>query len=320
MDYKKIIKSRALRLKIIQLLSFIPDKPMIKLQYRIKTGHRLNLNNPRRFTEKLQWYKLYYKNPKMVQCVDKYDVREYVKSKGLESILVPCYGVFDSAAEINWESLPNEFVMKDTLGCGGNSVIIVRDKEKEDISRLNSIANEWTKQNAHKPFGGREWPYYSGKKHRIIIEKLLKSNERNGPSCNKASSHEDLVEYKYFCFNGKATWIYVLADRKMGKNVGVGIYDKNFKRQKAVRADEKPLQQIVEKPTTFNLMKEIAKILSDEFPEARIDLYDVNGEIKFGEITFYDGSGYMTFEPDEFDIIFGDSFDLPPKMVGCHIA
>lgn len=108
-DYKKIIKSRELRLKILKIFSFIPDKPMVKFQYLLKTGHRLNQKNPKRFTEKLQWYKLYYKNPLMIQCVDKYDVREYVKPKGLEDILIPCYGVYNSPDEIDWGSLPNQF-------------------------------------------------------------------------------------------------------------------------------------------------------------------------------------------------------------------
>ena len=106
MNYKKIFRSREMRQNILNLLSFVPDKQMVELQYLIKTGRKLNLTNPRRFTEKLQWYKLYYKNPLMIQCVDKYDVREYVKSKGLGDILIPCYGVYDSPEEIDWDALP----------------------------------------------------------------------------------------------------------------------------------------------------------------------------------------------------------------------
>ena len=176
MDYKKILKSRSLRLKILQFLSFIPDVPMNKMQYKIKTGRKLNLKNPQRFTEKLQWYKLYYKNPLMIQCVDKYDVREYVKSKGLEDILIPCCGVFEDANEIKWDNLPNEFVIKDTLGGGGNSVIIVEDKDKADIENIKQTISTWTERKAHVKEAGREWPYYSGNNHRIIIEKCLIPN------------------------------------------------------------------------------------------------------------------------------------------------
>ena len=172
-DYKKIIRSRSVRLKILRILSFVPDKTMVKIQYKIKTGNRLNLKNPKRFTEKLQWYKLYYRNPLMIQCVDKYDVREYVKSKGLENILIPCYGVYDSIDEVDWDALPNQFVMKDTLGGGGTSVIIVKDKSKTSIKELKSRAAAWTSIDAHRKDAGREWPYYSGKHHRIFLRNIL---------------------------------------------------------------------------------------------------------------------------------------------------
>ena len=300
MDYKKIIKSRNVRLKILRMLSFIPDKMMLKLQYRIKMGRKLNLKNPQRFTEKIQWYKLYYKNPKMIQCVDKYDVREYVKSKGLEDILIPCYGVYESVNQIDWESLPNQFVMKDTLGGGGNSVIIVKDKNSTDIEELKRRGAEWTSIKAHVRDAGREWPYYNGKNHRIIIEKYIESDANKG----------GLIDYKYFCFDGKPTWIYVMADREIGKEVGMGIYNDTFSKISAKRNDEKELNRLIEKPENFEVMKKISSKLSEEFPEARIDLYDNNGKVMFGEITFYDGSGYMTFTPDEFDEQFGKSFEI----------
>lgn len=169
MDYKKIIKSRSLRLKILNFLSFIPDQTMLKIQYRIKTGRRLNLKSPQRYTEKMQWYKLYYKNPLMIQCVDKYDVREYVKKIGLEEILVPCHGIFDSPDAIDWDALPDQFVMKDTLGGGGNSVVIVKDKSNTNIEELKEIARQWMKKEVHRPNAGREWPYYNGKNNRRYL-------------------------------------------------------------------------------------------------------------------------------------------------------
>ena len=305
MDYKKIIKSRSLRLKILRLLSFIPDKAMLKIQYRIKTGKKLNLKNPQRFTEKLQWYKLYYKNPLMIQCVDKYEVREYVRSKGLENILVPCYGVYNSVDEIDWDALPNQFVMKDTLGGGGISVVIVKDKASADIDQLKKTAAEWTAIDAHKKDGGREWPYYSGENHRILFEKYIDSNSDKG----------GLVDYKFFCFNGNVACVYVIADRKLSDSAGVGIYDSTFKKMDVSRTDEAPLKRFIEKPVNYEDLKRVAEILSSDFPEARIDLYDIEGEIKFGEITFYDGSGYMKFEPDKFDYELGEKFRLPTEKL-----
>ncbi len=300
MDYKKIVRSRSLRLKILQVLSFIPDKPMLKMQYRIKTGRKLNLNNPQRYTEKLQWYKLYYKNPLMVQCVDKYDVRDYVKSKGLKDILIPCYGVYDSASEINWDILPQQFVMKDTLGSGGNSVIIVKDKTTADLVQLASVAQRWINNRAHCRNAGREWPYYSGKNHRIIIEKYIDSDVEKG----------GLIDYKFLCFSGKAELLYVLADRVTGQGAGCGFFDLEFNQLPYKESDEPPLKRIIPKPENFEKLKMVAEILADTFPCARIDLYDEKGKIVFGEITYFDSSGYMCFEPDKLDFQLGKKFIL----------
>lgn len=302
-DYKKIIKSRSIRLRILRFLSFIPDKIMLRIQYRIKTGNKLNLKNPHRFTEKLQWYKLYYKNPLMIRCVDKYDVREYVKSKGLKDILIPCYGVYNSVNEVDWDALPNQFVMKDTLGGGGVSVVIVKDKSKADIEELKKKAAEWTSIDAHKKDAGREWPYYSGKNHRILFEKYIDSDLAEG----------GLIDYKFFCFNGKTVCVYVIADRALGNGAGLGIYDPDFNKTDILRADERLLRRFIEKPENYDDLKKVAECLSSDFPEVRIDLYDVDGEIWFGEITFYDGSGYMKFEPDSFDYELGKKFKLPVK-------
>lgn len=306
MDYKKIFKSRSLRLKILRMLSFVPDKTMIKLQYKMKTGHRLDLKQPLRYTEKLQWYKLYYKNPIMIQCVDKYDVRDYVKNKGLENILIPCFGVFDSADNIDWNSLPNQFVLKDTLGGGGSSVLVVKDKNSLNIDETKKVISKWLSHSSRNVRdGGREWPYYSGKKHRIIIEGFLDSNELLG----------GLIDYKFLCFNGKISAVYVLADRKMGQDAGCGIFDEDLNLLPFNELDERPLERVVEKPDNYDLMKEIAKLLSADFPEARIDLYNVDGKIYFGEITFYDSSGYMLFDPDRFDYVLGEKFVLPQKWL-----
>lgn len=300
MNYKKIVRSRKLRLKILQLLSFIPDKTMLKLQYRIKMGRKLDLKNPKRFTEKLQWYKLYYKNPLMIQCVDKYDVREYVAQKGLEKILIPCYGVYNSIEEINWDQLPKQFVMKDTLGGGGCSVIIVKNKDKVDGDAILKEADQWIKTNSSKKGQGREWPYYSGKKHRIIIEKFIDSNENDG----------GLIDYKFFCYDGNVEFLYVLADRQLGNGVGLGIFDAEFSQLDVQRDDERTLERKIDKPLLFNEMKKVAGCLAESFPEARVDLYYTNNQILFGEITFYDGSGYMRFKPDEFDYKAGSKLNL----------
>lgn len=299
MDYKKIIPSRAIRIKVMQALSFVPDKIMVKMQYRIKTGRKLDLVSPKRFTEKLQQYKLYYRDPLMAQCADKYEVRKYVEECGLKHILNKLYGVYDMPEEIDFEKLPQAFALKDTLGGGGNSVILVRDKfemNEQEIRRQMSI---WVNEPAHRKHPGREW-IYDGRKHRIIAEEFIDSNEEEG----------GLIDYKFFCFYGKAEYLYVIADRKVGEKAGFGIYNANYVRQSVRRLDERPLERDVEKPKNYGELKAIAEKLARPFPEARIDLYDQDGKIVFGEITFFDGSGYMTFEPDEFDFILGEKMKL----------
>ena len=298
-NYKKIIKSRKVRIKIMKLLNFLPDRIVVSLQYKIKTGRNLNLLSPKRYTEKLQWYKLYYRNPLMGKCVDKYEVRDYVRQMGYSQILVPILGVYNSVDEINFELLPKSFVIKDTLGGGGNSVIIIKDKTKENLNKIKIQVNEWLKVSKGK-HPGREW-VYDNKKNRIIIEKYLESEKETG----------GLIDYKFFCFNGKVEYVYGIADRTLGKSVGLGIFDNNFNLLPYKRVDENSLIRVIKKPKNYEEMVKCAEILSRTFPHARIDLYNQKGKIYFGEITFFDGSGYMCFDPDEFDYIMGDKFLLP---------
>ena len=157
MDYKKIIKSQKLRFFILRLMKFMPDSLMLRLQYRIKLGRKLNLKAPERFTEKIQWYKLNYRNPLMGRCVDKYAVREYVKSKGLENTLTVLYGVYDNAEDIDFTLLPQKFVIKSTDGGGGENIFICKDKSKLDIPQVVKAISGW--KNKKNINAGREWAY-----------------------------------------------------------------------------------------------------------------------------------------------------------------
>lgn len=297
MNYKRFIKSRETRETILRFLSFVPDKLMIKIQYRIKLGRRLNLKSPKRFTEKLQWYKLYYRDPIMKQCVDKYNVRSYIQNLGLSEILNDCYGVFDKPSDINFDILPKSFVIKDTLGGGGNSVIIVKDKSKINLNDLIRQMESWTKLSIKYKHPGREW-VYDNQKHRIIIEKYIEDNTLG------------LIDYKFFCFYGKVHYLYVIGERKLGDSAGLAIYTSDYKRLDVARIDERPLNVDIPKPKYYSKMVKIAEKISSNFPEARVDFYYVDEKIIFGEITFFDGSGYMKFDPDEFDFIMGSKFFL----------
>lgn len=297
--YKKIIRSRKARVWILQRLSFIPDKTALRMQYFIKTGHILHLKNPIRFTEKIQYYKLNYHDPLMIPCVDKYDVRDYVRSKGFGDLLNDCYGVYDSADEIPWDKLPDRFVIKDTLGGGGNSVIIVKDKKNEEIEKIKSTAQKWTEYNSKYKNSGREWPYYCGKKHRIIIEEYLEAdNEKGG-----------LIDYKFFCINGTTAYLNVMGDRVFGKSVKATLFDRDFNRLPVIRMGDSIFDK-AEKPDNYDQLRHVAETLSKDFPHVRVDLYNINGRIVFGELTFYSSSGYLLYDPDEFDNRIGNLWDL----------
>lgn len=294
--YKKIIKSPKIRALILDWLSFLPDSLMLSIQYRIKMGRKLNLKNPERFTEKLQWYKINYHNAIMHQCVDKYLVRDYVKSKGLEEILIPLIKKYDSIKEINWEELPKAFVIKTTNGGGGLNVVVCKDKSKLDYkSIINKIgaSNKLIKART----GGREWAYY-GLKKGIIIEKLL---------VNKENPEAGVNDYKIFCYGGIPRFIVVDVDRYIGhKRNFYDVYWKNLN----IASDCPKSDKQIPKPDNFNKMLEIASILSKDFPFVRVDLYNIEGKIYFGELTFYPWSGYVRFVPDIFDYKLSEKFEL----------
>ncbi len=297
MDYKKIFKSTASRAFVLGLLRFVPSKTMLKMQYKIKLGRKLNIKNPQRFTEKLQWYKLYYRNDDMHRCVDKYFVREYIKQKGLEDILVKLYGYYPNIEKVDFNALPEQFVIKTTNGGGGLNVAIVTNKEK--FLKSNDKKNLKAKK-FRSGTGGREWAYY-GLQPGIVVEELLVNDK------NPAAGIED---YKLFCFNGKVECIVVDADRYIGHKRN--FYDREWN-DLQITSDCPALDRKFEKPENLDEMIKIAEKLSEGFPFVRVDLYSVEGKIYFGELTFYPWSGYVQYEPDAFDFTLGEKFILPPK-------
>lgn len=291
--YKKIIPKN-IRFKILKLLSFVPDKEMIRIQYRIKLGRPLNLANPMRYTEKIQWYKLYYRNSKMPICVDKYRVREYITEKGLQNILVKLYAVYDSPNEIEWENLPNKFVLKTTNGSGTN--VICRDKNKLIKDEIIGKINKFFSQSSSS--AGREWAY-SKAEPKIIIEELLE--DRDNPTAG-------ICDYKFLCFNGQPEYIVYDIDRFT--NHKRNIYDLNWN-DLHIESDCPCALGKYLPPKNLEEMKKIAKILCQDFPAVRVDLYSISGKTYFGELTFFPWSGYVQFTPDEFDFIMGRKFILP---------
>ena len=296
MNYKTILKNRSTRYKVLAKLNWVPDSIMLRLQYRLKMGSWPNFRNPLRFTEKIQLYKMYYHNPIMSLCVDKYEVRHYVEQKGLGDILNKCFGVYQNADDIDWDSLPNTFVMKKTTGGGGLNVAIVRDKSTHNMDFLRKQARWWTRPRSNNKSGGREWAYEGLSNNRVVFEKLLVDDN---------SVESSLVDFKFFCFNGIPHCIQVDSDRQ--NNHHQNYYDIDWNPLGVYCSYEQG--ELVRKPDNFEQMLEVARTLSEDFPFVRVDLYNVNGVIVFGELTFYPSSGYGRFHPDSFDFELGKAFD-----------
>ena len=294
--YKKIISSQKMRFAILRMLKFVPDKAMIKLQYRIKLKRKLNLKDPKRYTEKIQWYKLYYRNPVMMECVDKYGVRRYIEKKGLGNILNQLYQVVDRPEEINFDQLPDKFVIKTTNGSGTN--ILVKDKKTLNIAETKKKLNDFL--NMAEASAGIEWAY-GGSSKKIIVEELLEDN---------SNKDKGISDYKFLCFNGKP--VYVVYDKDRFSDHKRNFYDVNWNYVK-VDSDCPCFEDSVKKPENYEKMVEIASVLSRDFPAVRVDLYNIEGKIYFGELTFYPWSGYVQYTPDSFDFELGKYFVLPEK-------
>lgn len=270
----------------------IPDKIHLKMQYKYHLGQKLNLNNPRTFNEKIQWLKLYDRRPEYSTYVDKYAVREHIKRKIGEQYLIPLIGVYNSVDEINWNKLPDKFVLKCTHGSSCN--IICEDKSKLNIEDSKRKLNEWMKNNWY--WYGREWPY-KNVKPRIICEKYMVDE-----------SGVELKDYKYFCFNGKPEVMFVATDR--GIDTRFDFFDMEFNHLPVMQHYKNGVKKIV-KPKGFDEMVKLASQLSKDIPHVRVDFYDINGKIYFGELTFSHFSGFVEFVPNEWDYRIGSMLTLP---------
>ena len=294
---KKLVPSKKARFKLISLLRFVPDKPMLKLQYRVKCRRKLDLKNPQRYTEKLQWYKLYYRDPQMAVCADKYLVREYLTQTGFGDLLNELYTVFDSPEDIDLSVLPDQFVLKLSNGSGTN--LIVKDKSQLNEDEVKQLFRDFVKQSASS--AGREWCYHVHKPV-IVAEKLLKDlSTENGAA----------DDFKILCFNGEPK-IIIRVTQRYTEKVNHLTYDPEWNQIK-VDFEKSRSNETTEKPETLDKMLEIARALSKGFPFARVDLYSIQNRILFGELTFFPWSGYMQFDPDSFDTELGEMFILPEK-------
>lgn len=274
----------------------ISDRKYLELQYKLIMGKDLNLNNPETFNEKIHWLKLYNRKQEYIKMVDKYEAKEYVSDSIGKEYIIPTIGVFETFEDIDFDKLPNQFVMKCTHD--SSSTIVCDSKSNFDINKARKKINKKLKTNYY--FLGREW-IYKNIKPRIIIEKNMATDVQN-----------DLIDYKYFCFNGKVELVLVCSNRK--KKLNETWFDAKWNlldlREGACEIDKN-----IKKPINFNLMIELSEKLSKDIPFLRVDWYEIDGKIYFGELTFYPNSGREKFNPKKYDKILGDMLKLPDEKI-----
>ena len=280
------------------LAPVLPDAVFLRLIFRLNMGKRLNLKHPQTFSEKLQWLKLYDRRPEYTVMVDKYAVKDYVASLVGEKYIIPTLGVWDIPEDIEWDKLPNKFVLKCTHDSGG--VIICQDKSTLDKDAAIKTLKKALLNNYY--IYTREWPYKNVPR-RIIAEKYISPME----------GKNDLPDYKFFCFDGVVKALFVATERQNpDEDVKFDFFDADFNplpfRQGHDHAKEMP-----QKPRNFEIMKEAAAKLSKGIPHVRVDFYEIGDTVLFGELTLYHFSGTVPFEPAEWDKRFGDMLTLPRR-------
>lgn len=276
----------------------ISDKIYLKLLYRLRMGKKLNLKNPSRFTEKLQWLKLYYRKPEFTRMVDKITAKEYVANILGNQFIIPTLGIWQHFDDIDFNKLPDKFVLKTNHSGGGGGVIICKDKNFLDKPKARNIIERSLK---HKIYPiSREWPY-KDVKPMILAEDLLEDDSGKG-----------LIDYKFFCFDGIPKVMLIATNRFSSHNFN--YFDMDFRPLPIVSVSGAPADyDSIAKPAAFEEMKDIAKKLSSGLPHLRVDLYEAAGRVYFGELTFFDSSGFDNLNSDTVDLLWGSWMTLPSK-------
>ena len=282
--YRWLIRQHYKRRILIRLC----PKRTIERKFKQKLGYKLNLENPHTFNEKIQWFKLYVRDPRTTLCADKYAVRAYVAEKIGEEHLVPLLGVYDSVEEIDISKLPKEFVFKPNHESA--RVILCYDKDAVDWRKQADVMKNWLRENYYYQTG--EWQY-KNIPPKILCEKML---------------HGDIIDYRFFCFNGQPVLVKVTFDK--GQSLRKDFFDLDFQPIRNEHRKQLTNNYLFKKPDRWEEMIQIARILSEDFPFVRVDLYDLEGKVYLGELTFTPADGMDTYLPREWDEKMGDLYDI----------
>ena len=281
---------------------WLPDSTYIKLRYRFQMGKQLNLKNPRAFQEKLHWLKLHDKNPLYTKLVDKVLVKDYVSERIGSKYVIPLLGVWNRPEDIEWDILPERFVLKTNHSGGNTGVIICRNKAEFDRQKAIDKLNASLCHDIYKDL--REWPYKNVEK-KVFAEQFVET----------APGVQDLPDYKFFCFDGKVRALFVATDRQTpGVDLKFDYFDEDYNHL-PIRQGHPNSITPPKKPQSFEEMKRIASELSKGIPHVRVDFYEVNGKPYFGEFTFCHFGAMVPFEPEEWDYKFGEWLELPQNLI-----
>lgn len=293
------MRKRAI-LKIIERLvyyrrHFLEPEKLIPQIFFKRVGYYPNLGNPQTFNEKMQWLKLNNHNPLYTQLVDKAEVKRFVSSIIGEEYIIPTLGIWDKFKDIDFSKLPNQFVLKCTHDSGG--LVICKDKDSLDYKFAKKKIKKSLSTNYY--YLGYEWPY-KNVKPRIIAEQFMEDSKTG-----------EIRDYKFYVFNGKAKILKLATDRDVNTGeVNMDFYDMDFNHL-AFRRGHPNSTKILEKPRQFDLMKVLAEKLAGDIPFVRVDFYEVNGKVYFGEMTFFPAGGWVAFDPQEWDYTLGSWLELP---------
>ena len=278
---------------IKNLLKILPDKLYLQLMYFKHFRKFINFNNPKNFNEKIQYLKLKYRSNELTEMADKYKVKQYVSKLIGNEYVIPTLGVWSTTEEINFNELPKKFVLKCNNDSGG--VVICKDKQALNIEETKKFLNSRLNNNGF--WYGREWPYKNIKPC-IIAEKYMENNGQN-----------ELIDYKFFCFNGQPKVVLVCSERFASNNMCKTYFDENWNLLNIMEANHR-IDKEQKKPQSFEKMKIISQKLAKDMPFVRIDFYEIEGKLYFGEITFFPASGLEKFKPEKWNNIFGDMIDI----------
>ena len=284
---------RFLLLSNLGFFKEINDEEYLKRMFKCSMKKELNLDNPQTFNEKLQWLKLYDRKPEYTTMVDKYAVKKYVADIIGEEYIIPTLGVWNHFDEIDFDKLPNQFVLKCTHDSGG--IVICKDKNKLDLKSAKKKIEKCLKRNYY--WSSREWPY-KDVKPRIIAEPYMED-----------SKAYELIDYKFMCFNGEVKCSFTCSERFSEDGLKVTFFDKDWNVMPFERhypASKNPPK----KPINYDKMIQFSEQLSKGILFVRVDFYEINGQLFFGELTFYPGGGFEEFTPEEWDYQLGDFLKL----------